>query len=76
MNFVKLTDKDTGENVYVRSEDIVIVVPLTEDILHQGDFDYDRKKDSYNKDIIFSGIQTKYGIIHVKETTDEIIELI
>lgn len=76
MNFVKLTDKNTGENVYVRSEDIVIVVPLTEDILHQGDFDYDRKKDSYNKDIIFSGIQTKYGIIHVKETTDEIIELI
>lgn len=76
MNFVKLTDKDTGENVYVRSEDIVIVVPLTEDILHQGDFDYDRKKDSYNKDIIFSGIQTKYGIIHVRETTDEIMELI
>lgn len=76
MNFVKLTDKDTGENVYVRSEDIVIVVPLTEDILHQGDFDYDRKKDGYNKDIIFSGVQTKYGIIHVKETTDEIIELI
>lgn len=76
MNFVKLTDKDTGENVYVRSEDIVIVVPLTEDILHQGDFDYDRKKDSYNKDIIFSGIQTKHGIIHVRETTDEIMELI
>lgn len=76
MNFVKLTDKDTGGNVFVRSEDIVIVIPLTEDILHKGDFDYDRKKDSYNKDIIFSVIQTKYGIIHVKETTDEIIELI
>lgn len=76
MNFVKLTDKETGKNVFVRSEDIVIVVPLTEDILHKGDFDYDRKKESYNKDIIFSGIQTKHGIIHVRETTDEIMELI
>lgn len=76
MNFVKLTDKDTGKNVYIRSEDIVIVTPLTEDILHQNDYDYNVKKDSYNKDIIFSGIQTKYGAIHVRETTDEIMELI
>lgn len=76
MNFVKLTDKDTGENVFVRSEDIVIIAPLTEDILHQNDYDYNMKKESYNKDIIFSGIQTKHGIIHVRETTDEIMELI
>lgn len=72
-SFVKLTDNDTGENLFVRKEDIVIVAPLTEDILHQNDFNY---TDRYDKETIFTGIQTKYGIIHVKEKPDEVMNRI
>lgn len=72
-SFVNLTDNDTGENLFVRKEDIVIVAPLTEDILHKNDFNY---TDRYDKETIFTGIQTKYGIIHVKEKPDEVMDRI
>ena len=68
--FIKLTDKDTGENVYIRKNDIIIVVPLTEDIVHKNDYNY---TDIYDKKTIFSGIQTKHGIVHVKEKSDEVM---
>ena len=71
--FLKLTDKDTGENIYIRKSDVVIVAPLTEDILHKNDFNY---KDIYDKETIFAGIQTEYGIVHVKEKPDEVIDRI
>ena len=71
--FLKLTDKDTGENIYIRKKDIVIVAPLTEDILHKNDYNY---TDKYDKETIFTGIQTQYGIVHVKEKTDEVINRI
>ncbi len=72
-NFIKLTDNDTGENLFVRRENIVIVAPLTEDILHKNDYNY---TDRYDKETIFSGIQTKYGIIHAKEKPDEVMDKI
>ena len=71
--FLKLTDKDTGENIYIRKSDIVIVAPLTEDILHKNDYNY---TDKYDKETIFTGIQTQYGIVHVKEKTDEVMNRI
>lgn len=71
--FLKLTDKDTGENIYIRKIDIVIVAPLTEDILHKNDYNY---TDRYDKETIFTGIQTQYGIVHVKEKPDEVMNRI
>lgn len=71
--FIKLTDNDTGENLFVRRENIVIVAPLTEDILHKNDYDY---TDRYDKETVFTGIQTKYGIIHAKEKPDEVMDRI
>lgn len=71
--FLRLTDKDTGKNIYIRKKDIVIVAPLTEDILHKNDYNY---TDRYDKETIFSGIQTEYGLVHVKEKTDKIMKLI
>lgn len=71
--FIKFTDKDTGENIYIRKSDIVIVAPLTEDILHKNDFNY---TDRYDKETIFTGIRTEYGIVHVKEKPDEIMSKI
>ncbi|WP_019139271.1 hypothetical protein [Peptoniphilus timonensis] len=72
-SFVKLTDNDTGENIFIRKKDIVIVAPLTEDILHKNDYNY---TDKYDKETIFTGIQTQYGIVHVKEKTDEVMNRI
>lgn len=72
-SFVKLTDNDTGENIFIRKKDIVIVVPLTKDILHKNDYNY---TDKYDKETIFTGIQTQYGIVHVKEKTDEVMNRI
>lgn len=69
--FLKLTDNETGENIYIRKNDIVIVAPLTEDILHKNDYNY---TDKYDKETIFTGIQTQYGIVHVKEKTDEVMD--
>lgn len=71
--FLKLTDNEIGENVYIRKDDIVIVAPLTEDILHKNDYDY---TDRYDKETIFTGIQTEYGIVHVKEKPDEVMSKI
>lgn len=71
--FLRLTDKDTGKNIYIRKKDIVIVAPLTEDILHKNDYNY---TDRYDKKTIFSGIQTEYGLVHVKERPDKVMRLI
>ena len=71
--FLRLTDKDTGENIYIRKSDIVIVAPLTEDILHKNDYNY---TDRYDKETIFTGIQTQYGIVHAKEKPDEVMNRI
>lgn len=76
MNFVKLTDKDTGKNLYVEEREIVIVAPLTEDILHKHDYDYETKRKNYDSTVVFTGIQTRHGIIHVKESTDEVVEML
>ena len=68
--FLKLTDNEIGENVYIRKDDIVIIAPLTEDILHKNDYNY---TDKYDKETIFTGIQTEYGIVHVKEKPKEVM---
>lgn len=47
-----------------------MIAPLTEDILNKNDYNY---TDRYDKETIFTGIQTKYGIIHVKEQSDEVM---
>lgn len=71
--FLRLTDKDTGKNIYIRKKDIVIVAPLTENILHKNDYNY---TDIYDKKTIFSGVQTEYGLVHVKERPDKVMRLI
>lgn len=76
MNFVKLADKDTGKNLYVEEREIVIVAPLTEEVLHKLDYDYEKKKGTYDNTVVFSGVQTRHGIVHVKESTDEIVEML
>ena len=73
-NFIKLIENSTGTACYVELDTIKIVVPLTEDLLHENDYGYS-EHNAYDKETIFSGIKTTEGIIHVKETPDEVISL-
>lgn len=74
-NFIKLiVSNSTGTACYVELDTIKIVVPLTEDLLHENDYGYSEHND-YDKETIFSGIKTTEGIFHVKETPDEVISL-
>ncbi len=74
--FVKLTERETNSSVYVDKEDITIIMPLTEITMHSEDYNFKENKKFYDNKVIFSGINTKHGLIHVKEVPDRVIEIL
>lgn len=74
--FIKLTERETSSPVYVDREDITIIMPLTEMTMHSEDYNFKDNKKNYDNKVIFSGINTKHGLIHAKETPDRVIEIL
>lgn len=74
--FIKLTERETDEPVYVDRNEITIIMPLTERVMHSEDYNFDDKKRIYDNKIIFSGINTKHGLIHVKEIPSRVVEIL
>lgn len=74
--FIKLTERETNAPVYVDRNEITIIMPLTELTMHSEDYNFDDKKRIYDNKIIFSGINTKHGLIHVKETPPRVMEIL
>lgn len=74
--FIKLTERETSNPVYIDREDITIIMPLTEMTMHSEDYNFKENKKFYDNKVIFSGINTKHGLIHVKEIPDRVIEIL
>lgn len=69
--FIKLTDAEITEyQTYILARDIVAIAPLTEDVIHNRDYDYTQGK--YDTERVFCGIKTETGIYHVAEKPDEV----
>lgn len=73
-DFIKLTERNTEENLYLKRDDVLIITPLTSQLLHKDDYNFEQKKEKYDNKIIFSGILTQHRIVHVKETPDEVMK--
>lgn len=73
--FIKLTERETNAPVYVDRNEITIIIPLTELTMHSEDYNFGNKE-NYDNKIIFSGINTKHGLIHVKETPPRVMEIL
>lgn len=74
--FIKLTERETNESVYIDRNEITVIMPLTELTMHSEEYNFDNKKENYDNKIIFSGINTKHGLIHVKEMPARVIEIL
>lgn len=75
-DFIKSTERNTEENLYLKRDDVLIVTPLTSQLLHKDDYNFEQKKDKYDDKTIFSGILTPNGIVHVKEIPDEVMKVL
>lgn len=75
-DFIKLTERNTEENLYLKRDDVLIITPLTSQSLHRDDYNFEQKKEKYDNKIIFSGILTQNGIVHVKKTPDEVMKVL
>lgn len=75
-DFIKLTEKNTEGNLYLKRENVLIVTPLTSQLLHKDDYNYEQIKQKYDNKTIFSGVLTQNGIVHVKETPDEVMKVL
>lgn len=74
--FIKLTERETNESVYIDRNEITVIMSLTELTMHSEEYNFDNKKENYDNKIIFSGINTKHGLIHVKEMPARVIEIL
>ena len=43
-DFIKLTEKNTEGNLYLKRENVLIVTPLTSQLLHKDDYNFEEKK--------------------------------
>lgn len=75
-DFIKLTERNTKENLYLKRDEVLIVTPLTSQLLHKDDYNYEQIKQKYDNKTIFSGILTQNGIVHVKETPAEVMKVL
>ena len=73
--FIRLTDRTTETGVFVDIDTIKIIAPLTEELLHENDYNFSKDND-YDKETIFGGVKTTEGIFHTKETPEEIMDLL